>query len=143
MRKSVRFALLCAILMVASFAPASTLPIARAAGPTFSVEISMAPTKVVCIGESVPILVTFQSGSSIDDRSKHVPIKGGMLVTRAMVGKLDQPTIPVKMAPGGEVLTYTAKSFGDEQLQSSLTSRGKRWRPLIPFSSMSGSANTS
>ena len=122
MRKFVRLALTCAVLAAAMFAPASAVPPARAEEPTYSVTIIMSPSEVVCIGDPVPILISYQWGQTDDDIHKHVPIKGGKLSARGMVGTVQPASYSATRTPGNEIFTYTGNSFGREQLLAFLKS---------------------
>jgi hypothetical protein len=91
---------------------------AQAGNSPAHIAVRIAPSKVVCVGETATI-ANFNYWETTG--SELAPLASGTLVTTATKGSLDQPSLSVGNLPGLARLTYTAATAGKETVVSTLS----------------------
>jgi hypothetical protein len=121
MAKPARILLACAVLISALslsiVSPLSSVR-AQAGGSAANLEVYVAPSKVVCLGETAPIGLFYYWEVSA---SALAPLTRGTLVTSASHGSVDKPSLSAGLGPGMARLVYTPADAGSEVVISTLT----------------------
>jgi hypothetical protein len=121
MAKSARIFLACAIvisaLSLSIVSPASSVR-AQAGSSAANLEVYVAPSKVVCLGETAPIGLFYYWEVSA---SALAPLTRGTLATSASHGSVDKPSLSAGLGPGLARLIYTPANAGNEMVVSKLS----------------------
>jgi len=121
MAKPARILLTCAIILSA-LSISIVLPLlsvrAQADGSPAHLEVYVAPSKVVCLGETAPIGLFYYWEISA---SALAPLTRGTLVTSASHGSVDKPSLSAGLGPGLARFIYTPATAGSEIVVSTLS----------------------
>ena len=121
MAKPVRILLACVMILSALtlsvVSPVSPVH-AQAGGSRAHLEVYVAPTKVVCMGETAPLALFHYWESEGDTLA---PLARGTLVTTATHGSVDKPSLSAGNLPGLARLIYTPANAGKETVVSTLS----------------------
>jgi hypothetical protein len=143
MPKPIRAALACCALLLATSLTMSTAAPARAAGNPAFVMFTLAPQKIVCLGEKAPVIIKY----SWDDSSGLAPLaplyplkpkRGAQTDTPpgklTLRGDLAGQLVSMSVGYGGQLNTeYKAKAAGKEILTTTLTYSSYANKDTRPF----------